>query len=421
MASDILIHGIKRLARYNPESAVKAWEKINKKARLSSSQEAEIYRAIGTAFQRRDMPEALTWLAKIPTEYADQRIREWRIRITLKTEDWEGSLYWINQLTEEEQNSDRWLYWRARSLEGLGKTQKAEQIYSQIAKSRSYESFLAAERMKQPHQFLNEPLAFTDNELASLRQTSGMLRARELLAINKLIDARREWRALTRNMNDRSLQMAAKIANDWDWHEQGILTLAQSSNRDALEIRFPIVYKKQVLQHAISTNIEPAWAFSIMRQESAFAADARSSRNARGLMQLLPGTARAVARSLKTKLKKVSDLHIAGINIRLGINYLKKVAKEFNNNLALATAAYNAGEYRVRKWLPKDGQVAPDIWIETIPFKETRNYLRNILAYTLIYEHRLGQKLTPLNKRMLQITPWNKLVAQNPEAVATKD
>lgn len=423
MVSNILMHGMKRLARYNPENSVKIWEKIRTKARLTPSQEAAVHRSIGTAFQRRDMPEALTWLAKIPAEYADPRVREWRIRITLKTEDWEGSLRWINQLTKEEQNSDRWLYWRARALEGMGDTEKAEQIYQQIAKSRSYESFLAAERVGQPYQFLHQPLSFTESELATLRQTPGILRAQELLAINKLVDARREWYKLTQHMNDRSLQMAAKIANDWDWHERSILTLGQSSNRDDLDIRFPIVHKNKVLQHAISTNIEPAWAFSIMRQESAFAVDARSSRNARGLMQLLPGTARAVARSLKTKLKRTSDLHIADINIRLGINYLKKVAKEFNNNLSLATAAYNAGEYRVRKWLPKNGNIAPDIWIETIPFKETRNYLRRILAYTLIYEHRLGQRLTPLSQRMPQITPWqrNKTVVQNPGPVATKD
>ncbi|MCK5091111.1 MAG: transglycosylase SLT domain-containing protein, partial [Gammaproteobacteria bacterium] len=421
MASNILVHGMKRLARYNPERSVKTWEKIKTKARLTPSQKAEVYRSIGTAFQRRDMPEALTWLAKIPAEYSDQRIREWRIRITLKTEDWEGSLHWINQLTQKEQNSDRWLYWRARSLEGIGNIQEAEQIYHQIAKSRSYESFLAAERVGQPYQFSHQPLSFTDSELAPLRQTPGMLRARELLAINKLLDARREWHTLTQNMDDRSLQMAAKIANDWNWHERGILTLGQSSNRDDLEIRFPIVHKNKIFQHAISTNIEPAWALSIMRQESAFAEDARSSRNARGLMQLLPGTARAVARSLKTKLKRISDLHIADINIRLGINYLKKVAKEFNNNLSLATAAYNAGGYRVRKWLPKNGHIAPDIWIETIPFKETRNYLRKILAYTLIYEHRLGRQLTPLSQRMPQITPWIKSIAQNPGTIAAKN
>ena len=426
MVSSILLHGIKRMARYDPESAVNLWKKIKTKARLTPSQEATVYRSIGTAFQRRDMPEALTWLAKIPAEYTDPRVREWRIRITLKTEDWEGSLHWINQLTGEEQNSDRWLYWRARALEGMGNIKKAEQIYHQIAKSRSYESFLAAERVGQPYQFAHQPLSFTDSELTPLRQTPGILRAKELLAINKLVDARREWYTITQHMDDRSLQMAAKIAYNWDWHERGILTLGQSSNRDDLDIRFPIVHKNKVLQHAISTNIEPAWAFSIMRQESAFAVDARSSRNARGLMQLLPGTARAVARSLKTKLKRTSDLYIANINIRLGINYLQRVTKGFNNNLSLATAAYNAGEYRVHKWLPKKGNIAPDIWIETIPFKETRNYLRRILAYTLIYEHRLGLQLTPLSQRMPQITPWrskerSKAVVQNPGTLATKD
>lgn len=410
MVTNILTHGMKRLARYNPNSAAKTWNKIKTKITLSPEQEAEVFKAIGKSFLRRDMPEALTWLGNIPTEYTDQWIRESRIRITLKTEDWQGGLHWINQLNEQEQASERWQYWRARALEGIGQSGQANQIYQHVARNRSYEGFLAAERTGLPYQFLHHPLSFTEKELESLKKSPGIIRARELLAINNLLDARREWYTATQNMDDLSLQMAAKIANEWNWHERSILTLGQSSYRDDLDIRFPIVHKEKVLQYANNTKIEPAWALSIMRQESAFATDARSPRNARGLMQLLPRTARAVARSLKTRLRRTSDLHKADINIRLGITYLRKVSSEFNNHIVLATAAYNAGEYRVRKWLPKDRNMATDIWIETVPFTETRNYLRKILAYILIYEHRLGQRLTPLAQRMPKILSRNQSV-----------
>lgn len=413
IVTNIVVHGMKRLARYNPSSAVKTWEKINNKITLSNAQQAEVFKAIGKSFHRRNMPEALTWLGYIPAEFTDKKIRESRIRITLKTEDWDGSLRWMNQLTEQEQSSERWQYWRARALEGLGKTMEADQIYRHIAGARSYESFLAAEKLGLPYRFLHKPLSFTKTELENLKSNPSIIRAKELLAIDRRLDARREWYNATRNMDDKSLQMAAKIASEWGWHDRGILTLARSSYRDDLDIRFPIVHKKEIFQQARHAKIEPAWALSIMRQESAFALDARSRRNARGLMQLLPGTARAVARSLKTKLKRTSDLHKADINIRLGITYLKKVAAEFNNNLTLATAAYNAGEYRVRKWLPRDQTIATDIWIETVPFTETRNYLRNVLAYTLIYEHRLGKQLTPLSQHMPQITPGNLYANKN--------
>jgi soluble lytic murein transglycosylase len=171
------------------------------------------------------------------------------------------------------------------------------------------------------------------------------------------------------------------------------------------------------MNHARQQQINPAWAFAIIRQESAFTDDARSHAGAMGLMQLLPRTAREVARSLQLRFSR-NDLLDAGTNVRLGINYLKTVKDKFKGNDVLATAAYNAGDFRVRQWLPKDGIIPADVWVETVPFDETRDYLQRVMTYTVIYEQRLGQRPVPLLERMLPISGY---ITSTPDTSATNN
>ena len=171
------------------------------------------------------------------------------------------------------------------------------------------------------------------------------------------------------------------------------------------------------MKQAEKQSINPAWAFAIIRQESAFTPDARSHAGAMGLMQIMPRTARQVARSMSLKTPRRHDLLNINTNVRLGVRYLKKVRDKFNGHPVLATAAYNAGGHRVKQWLPEQGTIPADLWVELVPFTETRDYLQRVLAYMVIYEKRLELESATLLKRMLPILGKQPLtvLSQKPE------
>ena len=191
------------------------------------------------------------------------------------------------------------------------------------------------------------------------------------------------------------------MAQIWEWPSQAIITLAKIRDWNDLELRFPLAYREQVDQHAKILGLDSAWIYAILRQESAFISDARSGAGAMGLMQLMPRTARQVASRSKHAPLKTTDLFHPKVNIELGSSYLNEVYRRLQENPVLATAAYNAGPSRVLRWLPEESQPT-DIWIETVPFRETREYLKRVLAYTLIYAHRLGKKTEGLPMNWLK-------------------
>jgi soluble lytic murein transglycosylase len=178
----------------------------------------------------------------------------------------------------------------------------------------------------------------------------------------------------------------------WGLPNWSILALSKATDKNALELRFPIVHSSSIIQEAKRNQLDPAMVFAVTRQESAFVAHARSSSGALGLMQLMPATAQLVAKKSLTKYKGHSALLEPATNIRLGTHYLKMMLDSHENHPILATAAYNAGPGRVRKWLPEKESPA-DAWVENIPFKETREYVKNVMTYTIIYQQLLGQKL----------------------------
>ena len=206
----------------------------------------------------------------------------------------------------------------------------------------------------------------------------------------------------------------------WGWHDRAILTMARTQYNDDLELRFPLVHREQVLSQAEINNIDPAFAYAVIRQESAFIADARSHAGALGLMQVLPRTAQQLAKGLDVQINHPLDILDISKNLRFGMKYLRKALNRYDNNAVLATAAYNAGYPRVNKWLPEKGVIPSDLWAETVPFAETRNYIQNIMAYTAIYEQRLNIKPTPLSNRMPPVSATGTILTINSEQPVLK-
>jgi len=219
--------------------------------------------------------------------------------------------------------------------------------------------------------------------------------------MQRAIDARREWYFVTSKLLDEKQRtIAAKIAQQWEWHNRAILTIAHTKQRDDMELRFPIMFKDRVAHYSQQHKLDDAYTFAVIRRESAFAPDARSPVGALGLMQIMPATGRSVAKKMKLRYKGKSQLLSTETNLKLGTNYLQKMLNKFHQQPVLASAAYNAGGHRVKRWLPKDAKMPAVSWVESIPFKETREYVSAVLAYTSIYQHRLGKSITRLEKRM---------------------
>jgi len=399
----MLIYAMQRLAHRDTARAVATWEVLRERFAFTDSGIAEVHRAIGLTYAYRHDRDALYWLDAIPREHADESTKEWRVVTALRYGEWDRVLGELWDADGPDRDSERWRYWSARSLEALGWHEDAETLYSELANERSYYGFLAADRLLIPYRLGHRPLEYDRRELRMLAYRPGAMRARELYRLGRRIDARREWRELTRGMSNEELAKAAKLAHDMGWHGRAILTVARTPYRDDLELRFPLAYRDRVLRHARARAIDPAWMYAILRQESAFIPDARSPAGALGLMQIMPGTGKRIARRLRVSLEGRHQLLEEDTSLRFGSSYLRTLLDRLDEHPILATAAYNAGPHRVERWRPDEGALPADVWIESIPFSETREYLRRVLAYTTIYEQRLGGDRVRLSQRLVPV------------------
>jgi soluble lytic murein transglycosylase len=319
----------------------------------------------------------------------DPKFNEKMLQVALRTNDWKLVLDTVENLTVKEQKQEHWLYWHARALSELGRREEANKLLVELSKERSYYGFMAADHLGQGFSFLHQSLPVEQSLIEQTAALPGLRRARELLALERTLEARREWNLALQDRSPAELKAAARLAQEWDWPSQVILTLAKIRYWNDLELRFPLNHRQQVDRQAKDHGLDSAWIYAIVRQESAFSVDARSSAGAIGLMQLMPRTAKEVATKTAYRSFEVNDLLQPEVNIELGAAYLNQIYRRLQENPVLATAAYNAGPSRVMGWLP-DQPLATDVWIETVPFRETREYLKRVLAYTVIYNHRLG-------------------------------
>ena len=407
----MLAYAVEHLARFDGQQARKLWQTLRTRYPFTPDQRYDVERRIASGLMRETDAASLAFLDRLKPREEDEHLHETRLRFALFRNDWKTLQRWLDDLPPDLAADERWSYWRARALEANGEAEAAAAIYARVAQGRSYYGFMAADRANLPYHLDHAQTPVEQQRLQRVGSLPGVARARELHALERWIDARREWRDVTSDLSRQDLMAAAEIAESWGWHDRAIFTLARTGYWDDLELRFPVRHRREVASNAGQHRLDPAWVFAVMRQESAFMEDARSRVGARGLMQLMPATARHVAtKVLERKPPKLSDLFDPGTNIGLGTAYLREVLDELGDHPVLATAAYNAGPHRVKNWLPERNQEA-DIWVELVPFRETRGYLRRVLSYTVIYEKRLGLEPKRLSARMLPVASAAKLLA----------
>ncbi|WP_455218618.1 transglycosylase SLT domain-containing protein [Kaarinaea lacus] len=409
----IIVHGVKRVARRNAEQAKEMWGTLNRKRGFGRKDLGEMQRyiALRSAYQRH--PRAYEWLNEISKQWVNDDVLYWRAMSALRMQDWKALAKDINKLPKQEKEEPKWQYWLARSLEQLGEKEQAVELYEEIATQTNYYGFVAADRIGVSYSFNMEPLARDEQVFQEIAQLPGIQRAKELYFVDQQDDARREWARATRNFKSNKLKQAALLSHDWEWHHNAIVTVAKTPHRSDYDVRFPTPFKELVFNNANAHDMDPSLIYGVARRESAFHSNARSSVGALGLMQLMPGTARLESRLLGRNRPTYSEILKAENNILLGSSYLNRMLERFGGNQALATAAYNAGPRRVDSWIPKTDAVSSDIWVDTLPFKETREYVRAVLAYSTIFDWKLDQKITTISSRMYDVISKDALTALN--------
>ncbi len=396
----IIVHAIDRLARRDSLKARDTWQDMSHKFQFSADQRDRLDQRIALSAAYQHQPEAQKLLMDLRPELMSDKAYLWLARIQLRNQDWQELSKTIGGMPEHLQQEAEWQYWLARSLSLQGFTVRSENMLEKVANVGSYYGFLAADRTNRDYRIEQESVADTDfDRITLLKNNPHMLRARELFFLNRIVDAKREWFQAMRKLNTVQLKQAATMASSWKWHDSAIRTVARTSHRRDYSLRFPMPYKKQVMSSASTRELDPSVVYGVMRRESLFDPLARSSVGALGLMQLMPSTAKQVGKSLGFKKLKVADILKVENNINFGTHYFRSVMNRFDNNVSLAAAAYNAGPRNVKKWLPRDGVLPADLWVETVPFTETRNYVKAVLAYATVFDKTLG-KDTLISSRM---------------------
>ncbi len=400
----IIIHALNRLARRDSLKAQTLWRQVkdNFKFNIKQHQKIEKRIALSSAYQHK--AEAKQLLEELPDELKSDNAYLWLARIYLRDEDWIGLIKTINAMPQRLKKDAEWTYWQARAYEEAGHQVKAKTIYKGLSSRSTYYGFLAADKSKSDYVIDQQQLTSrtsTENEKL-LEQNKPLLRARELFFVGRNLEARREWFQGIRKLNTEEIKQAAKMAFTWKWFDNAIKTVAKTKHRNDYDLRFPMPFQDEVMHQVSNHNLDAAVVYGIIRRESLFDPLARSRVGALGLMQLMPATARKVAKSLGLKNPAQNDILNVSNNIKLGTQYFKTVLNRFDNNIPLAAAAYNAGPRNVKKWLPETEPLPADLWVETVPFKETRNYIQAVLAYATIFDKHLGQDVT-ISSRMDEV------------------
>lgn len=401
---DAVSFGMMRYARKNSGAAETLWADLGDRFKWDAAQKNRVLNAIAVYRATSFEADALARLKALPSEAEDDSSREWRVRVALANLDWNETLAALDGMSEAQKADAHWRYLRARVLGKLDRKPEAETIFLDVAKEANFHGFLAADWINTPYTICPTRIASDTTAEQAIADQPDLARALEFYALGDLVKARREWNFALQKFDPGQRQLAADFAYRNEWFDRAVFLLSSSPETMSFyEQRFPLGQRARVVRNSHEAGIDPAWSYAIIRAESAWMTDAHSHADAYGLMQLLPAVAKKVANAAKLNYSRPDDLFDPALNIQLGTLFLGQMANQYSGSPWLASAAYNAGGAPVGRWLDARGTMEPDFFIETIPYKETREYVARVLAFSVIYDWRLNQKVIPLATRMPKV------------------
>jgi soluble lytic murein transglycosylase len=381
---EALAAGFARLSNSDVASASTLLPPLLARPDLSPAVRGRLQRAfaLGEAYARQ--AGAVAEFDRLPGDAIDAQVQEWRVRAALWAGDYRKALEWIDHMPASLSAQPRWRYWRGRALAETSGPEAAAPTFSELAGLRDYYGYLAADRLSRAYSLNIHPTPQDATLLSALAAEPGLLRAHALFDCDLIEEAAAEWSAVLAQAPVAMKIQAAHLASGWGWYAQVIATLAQANDWDDVSLRYPRPYSEVISQASKMSQVPADWILAVIRQESLFRKDALSRADARGLMQMQPPTALAVARRQHWPPPHSDSLFEPEIAVPLGAAYLRELLDRYDNQLGLALAAYNAGPVSVARWLPAQ-PVAADVWIENIPYTETRGYLVHILEHIVAF------------------------------------
>ncbi|MFM2482506.1 transglycosylase SLT domain-containing protein [Celerinatantimonas sp. YJH-8] len=353
----------------------------------------------------------LSWADQQLKSYPEPETVERRLRLALSNQDWGDVGVFLALLTSEQAQDERWQYWQARLAQQQGQDDAARKIWQQLAKRRSYYGFLSAQQLGQEYQFNSESMPETVPDKAE--QSLGWQQVRELMYQQDYQAAYQRWQFLLNAQPVAERTQWGMLAMRYNWPALAVTSTIKARAWDMLPLRFPFAYSQEFTSIARRKGLDPLLLVALARQESGFYRYAHSHAGARGLMQITSATARHLMSLRGKRLQDVTQLYSPQMNIDLGSQYLAQLLQQYQGNRFVAIAAYNAGPTRINDWFDRFGALPGDIWIEAIPFNETRHYVQNILSFELIYAYRLGAERELLRPEERMVSPALMMAAKD--------
>jgi soluble lytic murein transglycosylase len=381
---EALVAGFTRLSNTDVASASGLLPPLLDRPDLPPAVRGRLQRAfaLGEVYARQ--PGAVAAFEQLPAEAVDAQVHEWRVRAALWAGNYAKASEWLERMPASLSGQPRWRYWRARALAATSGPEAAAASFADLAGLRDYYGYLAADRVSRPYHLNVHPTAEDASLQSALAAEPGLARAHALFDCDLTDEAAAEWSAVLAQAPAAMKIQAAHLASRWGWYSQVIATLAQADDWDDVLLRYPRPYSAVIADAGKLTQVPADWLLAITRQESLFRKDAVSRADARGLMQMQPATALAVAKRWHLPSPRGESLFDPAVAVTLGAAYVRELLDRYGNQLDLALAAYNAGPASVARWLPAQ-PVEADVWIENIPYTETRGYLQHVFEHIVAF------------------------------------
>lgn len=401
----IASYGLMRLAKSQPQSVDTTLPKFASALGLNDEERGRALYQAALQTVASYLPDSARRLNAVPDVAYDEKLHEWRVREAMSRSDWKAALAAIRRMGDKQRRDSRWRYFEARLLEMTGDTTNAEIFYREAANKPEYHGFLAADRIGAPYALCPWTPKTDAAAKTAIASDPAMVRAMLLYRLERGAWAEREWNDALARFTPEQRRIAVDIAQDNGWFDRGVFGLVNVGGKSypeelrLYELRFPLHHDSVIRREAAKHNIDPTWVAAEIRAESVFNPKARSHADARGLMQVLPGTGAGLAKRLGLPWRGGESLYQPEFNIALGTAYLREMEDKYGQTY-IAIAAYNAGPAPVARWLAQRGGMDADFWVETISYKETRDYVARILAFSVIYDWRLNRSAMPITDRL---------------------
>ena len=394
---ELNLFALNRIAKTNSQQALSAFNKV---ADLFQPEDRSyFYARLAWHAAQRHEPEAVQWFKRADNIVLTKDELAWFARASLREKNWDAVLTATSKMAPDQAAEGAWRYWKARALKAKNQTLEANTLFAKLSTERHFYGWLSKEEMDG---VMSAPLnthKTTEEEVAEIASTEAFQRVEALLRVDLKWEAKTEWAHASKDFDDIQLLAAAEFAERNKWYDLAIITADKTTETHDFALRYPTPYRDLMKDASAENEVDEAWVYGITRQESRFMHYAKSGVGAAGLMQLMPATAKWIAGRAGVSGYHNGMIHQLDTNIALGTYYMGYTKDLMNGQEVMATAAYNAGPSRAKKWMgntPLEGA----IYAETIPFSETRLYVQKVMANAHLYAPRLGLKSISLKQRL---------------------